>query len=298
MPAALSRAVRPGVARPYRLVAIGAALALLTGLTGCGTRHQARFVAAAEHSPAAVAPSEAPPSVPPTPSAVPSPPAAAAGLPVIGYEAAPAGFAADAEMLSTAPLTEAAQPTRKILAYDAPGGRARAYLAPTISGVPLIMPIAARQSGWAAVLLPSANRAVAWLAPEGWSTVAVHDQLVVRRGTHQLTWFRDGAPQQSWTVALGAGRTPTPLGRTFVLGRSKAHGEVYAGVDVLALGNLPDRPDTVATGLQGAHIGIHAWYRDDVFGKNVSNGCVRVPRAVQETLLSQLGAGTEVVVVD
>lgn len=297
-------------------LASAAAVIALTGVAGCANQQRARPLTpvaqevqqapeaqpAQEAQPAPEAP-EAPAQTPPTagpPPAAPAPPpqAAPVGLPVIGYSAAPAGFPPDPEPLSTVPLTEAAQPIEKIVAYDAPGGKPRAYLAPTISGVPLIMPIVARQAGWVAVLLPSANRAIAWITTQGWATVALRDQLVVRRGTHQLVWYRDGAPYQTWTVALGSRRTPTPLGRTFVLGRSRAAGEGYAGVDVLALGNLPDDPSKVATGLKGAHIGIHAWYRSDVFGKSISNGCIRLPKAAQEMLLSQIGAGSEVVVTD
>jgi len=37
---------------------------------------------------------------------------------------------------------------------------------------------------------------------------------------------------------------------------------VYADTDVLALGAVPDDPDSVPTALRGAHIGIHTWYHD------------------------------------
>ena len=207
----------------------------------------------------------------------------------------PSGNSVFPEPASTAQLTEGAHPTKKIVAYDAPGGQPRAYLAPTINGVQLTMPIVERSSGWIAVLLPSANRTIAWLAPDGWSTVALTDQIVVHISAHQLTWYRSGQAQQTWTVATGSPATPTPLGRTFMLGRSPLEGKVYAGIDVMALGAVPDDPKAGIAGLRGAHIGIHSWYTSDVFGKSVSNGCIRVPQDGQRLMLSQIAQGTEVV---
>jgi lipoprotein-anchoring transpeptidase ErfK/SrfK len=157
------------------------------------------------------------------------------------------------------------------------------------------MPIVARQPGWVAVLLPTLNRSIGWLPEGGFRTVALRDQLIVRRGAFTLSWVRDGVTQQTWTVTIGAAATPTPLGRTFVLGRSALPGKVYAGLDVLALGAVPDDKDAVAEGLEDAHTGIHAWYRNE-FGFRRSNGCVRMPPAAQKTLLDSVPSGTSVVV--
>lgn len=238
-----------------------------------------------------------PPSTSPAPSAIPVPPAPAK-LPVFDYfERPPKGFPADAEPASTTPITQALRPTRKLAVYDAPGGKALAYAAPTISKVPLVMPIVGEKQGWRSVILPSVNRTVGWVPPTGWTAVELHDQLVVHLKTHQLVWLRDGQVRHTWTVALGTRRTPTPRGRTFVLARTFGRSAVYAGVDILALGGVPDNPDAVAAGLSDAHTGIHAWYDSSVFGKNVSNGCVRVPKAAQR-LLVEVAPGTEVLVID
>jgi lipoprotein-anchoring transpeptidase ErfK/SrfK len=252
-------------------------------------------------SPAAVAsPSPSPstsPSASPTPSAIPVPPAPAA-LPVLDYfKRPPKGFPTDAAPESPAPITRALRPTGKLAVYDAPGGKALAFAASTISGVPLVMPVVGEKQGWRSVILPSVNRTVGWVPPVGWTAVTLHDQLVVRLKTHQLVWMRDGRVLHTWTVALGASRTPTPRGRTFVIARTPSHGNVYAGVDILALGSVPEHPDAVAAGLSDAHTGIHAWYNSSVFGRNVSNGCVRVPRAAQLQLVG-VAPGTEVLIVD
>ncbi|GGM43644.1 hypothetical protein GCM10007977_051480 [Dactylosporangium sucinum] len=216
-------------------------------------------------------------------------------MPTITYTQAATGFPADPDQASTTALTEGLQLAAKSPVYDAPGGQARAYLTPQISGVDLVMPIVARRDGWVAVLLPSINRSVGWLPAGGWTTRPLRDQLVVRRSAFTLTWLRDGVTQQTWTVTIGAPSTPTPLGRTFVLGRSSLPSKVYAGLDVLALGAVPDDKNAVDEGLYDAHTGIHAWYRNE-FGYKKSNGCVRMPPAAQKVLLDQVASGTSVIV--
>jgi hypothetical protein len=234
----------------------------------------------------------------PTPSATPIQTIPApANLKTIDYSPAPKGFPADPETSSTTAITAAIHPTAKIPVYDSPGGKPLAFLAPTISGVQVVVPVVATKQDWVAVLLPSVNRTIGWLPAGGYESVKLHDQLIVKRKSHTLTWLRDGAEQKTWTVTIGAAATPTPLGRTFVLGRSALPGKVYAGVDGLALGAVPDDPNSVATGLKGAHIGIHGWYKND-FGFNKSNGCVRTPKEVQQTLLDEVTPGTVITVVD
>ncbi|MEV6924340.1 L,D-transpeptidase [Dactylosporangium sp. NPDC051485] len=265
--------------------------ALAATLAGCGSSHPPRGAAPSPAAPVA-APSPVLPSASPTPAAVSSP---AAGLTTITYTQAATGFPADPDQASMVPLAEALQLDANAPAYDAPGGTARAYLTPKISGVDLIMPIVSRRDGWVAVLLPSVNRSVGWLPPGGWHTTPLRDQIVVHRGAFTLTWLRDGAAQQTWTVTVGAPATQTPLGRTFVLGRSTQPSKVYAGLDVLALGAVPDDKKAVAAGLADAHTGIHAWYRNE-FGYPGSNGCVRMPPAAQQVLLANIPPGTSVVV--
>ena len=235
--------------------------------------------------------------MPPTKPVILPARAAPAGLKTISYTYVPAGYPADPDVADIAAITEGLHPKRKLPLYDKPGGRPLAFLPPTISGVEVTVPIVEKQPGWVAVLVPSANRRVGWLPVQGFEQRTLRDHLLVRLATHQLAWLRDGVRKGSWTVAIGTGRTPTPLGRTFVLGRTGTHGAVYAGLDALVLGAVPDDRGAVAPGLYNAHTGIHAWYRNSVFGKNVSNGCVRMPPDAQRTLLANIGAGTLVTIV-
>ncbi|MEV4389109.1 L,D-transpeptidase [Micromonospora sp. NPDC049580] len=279
--------IAAGIAVP---VLLAAALLVGQALTPRSTAPDRQNVAAADPTPSSVeqSPEE---SVPP---AAPAP----AGLPVLDYDPAPKGFPADPATMDVTPLTEGVHPTRRIAAYDAPGGRPRAFLEPTLAGVELTVPIAERRVGWTAVLLPSANRRLAWLPPGGFDTVALRDQIVVERKAHRLTWYRSGKAVRSWETSLGQSGQETPLGRTFVLGRTPPPGEVYGGVDIYALGSVPDDPEAVPTGLRGAHIGLHTWYSDDELGENTTNGCIRVNRSGQRELLAEVRPGSSLVVVD
>ncbi|MFB9234668.1 L,D-transpeptidase [Plantactinospora siamensis] len=280
-------------------VAVIAALALLGGLAATVLPHRGKDAPQWSGPQPGAGGGSAAPSMP-VPTTEASIPAAAAPafLPVIDYGPAPKGFPADPDPQSTTRLGEGLHPTARVAAYDAPGGKPRAFLAPTISGVQLTMPIVQRRAGWAAVLLPSVNRTIAWVPPGGWDTVTLRDLVVVERRSHKLTWLRDDQAVNTWRVTLGEAATPTPLGRTFVLGRSRLAGKVYADTDVFALGAIPDFPGKVPAGLRGAHTGIHTWYTDATLGQNVSNGCIRLTRSGQRQLLAELISGTEVVVVD
>jgi len=274
-----------------RAVAAGCLLALLGGAAAVrATTGDATLRAVA---PAATVAVEAPPAPrPPRAQRVPAAAPAPEGLPKIDYFGVPDGFPEDRDARSTARIVEALHPERKLAVYDAPGGRPRAFLPRRISGLEVVVPIVKKQAGWVAVLLPSADRRIGWLPATGWSPRAIRDQLVVKE--HRLTWLRDGRAQQAWTVATGATATPTPYGRTFVLGRTGTHGSVYAGLDALVLGAVPEKRENLAPGLRDGHTGIHAWTHTSAFGRSVSNGCIRMPAAAQRTLLHHIGAGTTV----
>jgi len=290
-----------GRARAHRRVAAGTLAGLLVAALLAGDVPDPRRTADASPSGAGGDPAPRPgaatasPPVPPTPIPVPRPPDT---LPVIDYRPAPGGFPRDPDPMSTVRLGEGLRPVRRVAVYDAPGGHPRAYLTPTISGVEVTVPVVDRRSGWVAVLLPSANRTIGWVPPGPWTTVVLRDLVVVDRVARRLHWYRDDRRVASWPVSVGTRSTPTPLGRTFVLGRSAPPSRVYADTEVFALGAVPEDPDALPTGLRGAHIGLHAWYRDADLGRSNSNGCIRITRSAQRRLIAELEPGTELLVLD
>ncbi|MDT5031452.1 MAG: hypothetical protein QOC94_1623 [Actinoplanes sp.] len=272
---------------------VGVSLLVLTLAVAAGVAYPGDRPPIAASAPrAAAAPSAT--THTPVPAAAPAP----HGLPVVDYAGAPPGLPDDPDPRSTVAVTEGVHPASRRVLYDAPGGVPRAYLPPFINGVPVTVPIVARRPGWVAVLVPSVNRRMGWLTTTGWTLRSLPDQLVVRLRAHELTWLRDGVRRTSWTVATGSPATPTPVGRTFVLGRAPGAGAAYGGLDVLALGSVPENRDSLPASLRGAHTGIHSWYSTSSFGRSVSNGCIRVPRDGQRTLLDHLTPGTTLTVLD
>lgn len=290
----------------FRALRVTRTRAGLVGLAVCLTA-AAGFLSRTDDPPVAAPPPVASPSpsatrspaVPPR-TAEPTLPAAPAppGLPVIDYWTAPRGFPADPDPGTLRTPASGLHPTRSIAVYDAPGGRPRARLRPEISGMALVLPIVERRAGWVAVLLPTANRRIGWLPRRGWSARPLRDHLILQREQHRLIWRRDGVRRATWTVTTGATATPTPLGRSFVLGRTSTSGSVFAGLDALALSSVPEDRRSLPAGLRGAHTGIHGWSDSSVFGRSVSNGCIRMPAAAQRTLLRHIGHGTPVTVVN
>ncbi|HET9516893.1 MAG TPA: L,D-transpeptidase [Actinoplanes sp.] len=265
---------------------IGGALALAIG-TAAVVAYAAREPDAMPTVRQVAAPASATSTAPPVPEAAP----AAPGLPEISYRRAAPGLPRDRDIRSVEAVTEGLRPATRIALYDAPGGRARAWLPRSISGLQVTVPIVERRPGWLAVLVPSANRRLAWVPESSGEVRPLRDQLVVDLGERRLTWLRDGRRHDTWSVAVGSSRTPTPLGRTFVMGRTTTHGSVFAGLDALVLGSVPEDRDALPASLQGGHTAIHAWRDTSAFGRSVSNGCIRIPATAQRALLRGIPTG-------
>jgi lipoprotein-anchoring transpeptidase ErfK/SrfK len=278
------RGARVAVAAGLLTVAVGTVLVV--------TQRESDVVLVQPRTKPAV--SAAPPVAAPVPKAAPAP----AGLVKISYWGTPSGFPGDPAPRSLEAVTEGLRPHGKVAVYDAPGGKARAFLTREISGLPVTVPIVERRPGWVAVLLPSVNRRVGWLPSTSGDVQTLHDQLILDRSDRRLTWLRDGRERGSWEVSIGSPKTPTPLGRTYVMGHTITQGSVYAGEDAIVLGAVPDDRDALSASLRNGHTAIHAWSDSSAFGRNNSNGCIRIPAKVQRTLLKSIGLGAVVHVVD
>ncbi|WP_170316899.1 L,D-transpeptidase [Acrocarpospora corrugata] len=133
------------------------------------------------------------------------------------------------------------------------------------------------------VLLPNRpNRSTGWIhigsGGVQWSRsdYKIYVSLRMRR----IAVYKSGRRLGVWPVAIGAPNTPTPAGRTFVMAAvDTGHGY---GVPVLPLGMHSNALRTFNGG--PATIGLHGWPDSGVFGHNVSNGCVRVPKATLAVL--------------
>ncbi len=189
---------------------------------------------------------------------------------------------------------EVVHPVHALPVFAEPGRRPFAKITPTQLG-DVWLPVVDRSGGWSQVLLPSRpNGAAGWLRTSQVERRTTPYLVRVHLASRQLELFHDSDLVGTWPVAVGASSTPTPTGRTFVLGSITDANQSYSPV-ILPLGLHSDTLDTYGGG--PGTVALHGWPDTSVFGSAVSHGCVRVPAdALQQ--LTQVPLGTLVMIDD
>ena len=187
---------------------------------------------------------------------------------------------------------EVVHPRRTVALFAAPGRRPFAKVGPHEMG-DTWLPVIDSRGGWSQVLLPSRpNGSTGWLRTAQVDRRTTPYVVRVHLGSRRLDLFHDHDLIGSWSVAVGSPATPTPAGRTFILGSVTDANQSFSPV-ILPLGAHSDTLDTYGGG--PGTVALHGWPDASVFGQAVSHGCVRVPAdALQE--LSQVPLGTLVLV--
>ena len=247
--------------------AVTAGVLALALVSGCGHSQPGN-----QPGPAAASPSVTPPTPRPVTAAELSrlPQATTYGH-LRGAPRDPQPFAADGGQV--------VHPREPWVVYASPGGAPVAMLPPTEMGSPTWVPVVRSQPGWDMVLLPDRpDRSVGWVATENGALQTAHTPYLIRVSTakRRLTLLKNGSSLGSWPVAVGASRTPTPTGRTFVLASLEPAAPTYSWL-ILPTGAHSDSLETYGGG--PGTVGLHTWPDRSVFGHAVSHGCVRVPGA-------------------
>ncbi len=183
-------------------------------------------------------------------------------------------------------------PKRVTALYDEPDGRPFAKVRPEEFG-DVWLPVITRNRTWVQVLLPSKpNGSTGWI--RGSELAEAHSPFLVtvHLADRSLELFEDNRLVGTWTVAIGASGTPTPAGRTFVLGQIEDDQQPFSPV-ILPLGSHSETLDSYGGG--PGTVALHGWTDPSVFGKAISHGCVRVPDDALE-LLRTVPIGTPVMV--
>nr|WP_238993183.1 L,D-transpeptidase [Nocardioides caldifontis] len=187
---------------------------------------------------------------------------------------------------------EVVHPHSVLPLYAAPGRRPFAKVGPKQFG-DTWLPVVERRGGWSRVLLPSRpNGSTGWLRTKQVERRTSPYLIRVHLGSRTLELVDRGTTVGSWTVAVGAPGTPTPTGRTFLLGQLVDDSQSFSPV-ILPLGSHSDTLDTYGGG--PGTVALHGWPDGSVFGQAVSHGCVRVPADALDAL-SQVPLGTLVLV--
>ncbi|WP_233358911.1 L,D-transpeptidase [Thermomonospora amylolytica] len=184
-------------------------------------------------------------------------------------------------------------PTTALPVAAEPGGRPVAALPDKQLDGPTWVPVLETRQGWHRVMLPSKpNRTTGWIPQDGGrlTTARTPYQVKVEVGARRLTIVRDGRKVGAWTVAVGAEKTPTPVGRTFVLALLKPTKPTFSPL-VVPVGAHSETLDTFGGG--PGTVAFHSWKDESVFGKAVTHGCIRVPADALERL-SEIPLGTPV----
>ena len=175
------------------------------------------------------------------------------------------------------------------------GGPAVAVLPSKELGGPTWVPVVESKPGWQRVLLPSRpNGATGWIATTAGSVQTARSPYAIKvaTGARRLTLLRAGRQVGAWTVAVGAPKTPTPLGRTFILASLAPAKATYSPL-ILPVGAHSESLDTFGGG--PGTVAFHGWPQKSVFGQAVTHGCVRVPAAALKQL-SKVPLGTPVII--
>jgi hypothetical protein len=85
-------------------------------------------------------------------------------------------------------------------------------------GGPTWVPVVETKPGWDRVLLPSRpNGSTGWIASDKVQKAKSPYTVKVDTSARRLSLLKSGRSLGTWTVAVGAPKTPTPAGRTFIL---------------------------------------------------------------------------------
>lgn len=190
------------------------------------------------------------------------------------------------------------RPLTAQVVYAGPGKAPVAVLPVSELGGPTWVAVVQVNPGWDEVLLPSKpNRSSGWIYTGGANSSHVDIRsspylVRIAVGARKLSVVDNGRTLGTWTVAVGAPGTVTPVGRTFVLALLAPVHPTYSPL-ILPLGFHSDTLDTYGGG--PGTVGLHGWPDASVFGQAVSHGCVRVP-ATALHLLAQVPLGTLVLI--
>lgn len=183
-------------------------------------------------------------------------------------------------------------PKRMTAVYAEPNGKPIAKIGPKQLG-DTWLPVIDNRDGWTRVLLPSKpNGSSGWLLESELTRAVSRYQIRIQLQSMRLQLLRNGVEAGRWTIGIGKPETPTPVGRTFILGSIVDPDQQYSPV-ILPLGSHSATLDSFGGG--PGTVAIHTWPTTDVLGVATSHGCVRVPKDALERL-TEVPLGTLVLV--
>lgn len=186
-----------------------------------------------------------------------------------------------------------------VVVRAAPGGRAIGSLAgQTPLGTPQwFWAVAVSSDGrWGRVVLPwRPNGRTGWIALGGHGIV--HSRVWVEADLSQrrLLLMRGRGVVRSFSAAIGAPSSPTPIGR-FSVTDPVATGDPSGPYGSYAFGLSGHQPHLPVGWTGGDQLAIHGTNQPSLLGRAVSAGCLRVSNAALGVLRRYLQPGTPVII--
>ena len=183
--------------------------------------------------------------------------------------------------------------------YEAPDGAkvVTSFSAKTDYLQPRTLLVTERQGDWLKTLLPMRpNGSTGWVKA---SDVTLSDnpyRITVSLTDHTVTMYKDGKEVLSTPAVVGAPNTPTPLGTFYITDPVDLRSSPGGAYGAYALG-LSGYSEVLMSFNGGpGQIAIHGTNNPELVGRNISNGCVRVPNDAILEIAKQAPLGTPVVI--
>ena len=168
---------------------------------------------------------------------------------------------------------------------------------PTYFKNPLVFEVVKDDGAWLRVaLLARPNHQTGWIRRSDVTLSTTRYRLVLRLSTFDLQAFDGDRKVVETHVVVGRPNTPTPLGTFFLTEKiQKWEGSAY-GPWILATSAYSEALDTFSGGLP--QVAFHGTNEPQLIGTRASNGCIRMPDAVDQRLHDLLPAGTPITIVN
>ncbi len=168
---------------------------------------------------------------------------------------------------------------------------------PTWEGLPVVFLVMEEQGPWLHVRVSSRpNDLTAWVQRDEVSLRTVANRVVIEVGARRVTVYHGDEVLLQAPVAVGADRTPTPIGSFFVDGIVQVPNAAGPyGPFQVSVSGFSNVLQSFGGGI--GQIAMHGTNRPELLGQPISNGCIRMDNTVISQMAAMAPLGTPVEVV-
>lgn len=168
---------------------------------------------------------------------------------------------------------------------------------PTHEGLPVVFVVLEERGPWLHVRVSRRpNGMTAWVQRDQVSLRQLDRLVLIEVGARRVTVYQGDEVLLQEPVAVGADRTPTPIGTFFVDGMVALTNTTGPyGTHQVSVAGFSDVLQSFGGGV--GQIAMHGTNQPQLIGQNVSNGCIRMTNEViaRMAVLAPLGTPVEIV---